>query len=517
MLCTVRKTIEDNDMLCHGDGVVVGVSGGADSVALLYVLKELSGEYGLRLYVAHLDHMLRGDESDRDREYVCELAEKLGLTVEYRKIDVERIAYADRISLEEAGRNARYQLFRDVAQRYDCSKVAVAHHRDDQVETVLLHLMRGSGLKGLGGMAPVRNDGEYTVIRPLIDVCKDEIEQYCNAIGVCPMVDHTNLESVYMRNKVRNLLIPMLKEEYNQQVVEAIARTSAFCRQADEYIEKMAIKALNDLCTCEDTNEKESSTDRRLCLDLKGLSVLDEPVLGRLMLLACFRLCGEVKGFYSPQINALCELVRKGRTGTSLDLPHGLVARVEYDVFVIERSCTVKEVPFEDDVHLELPLSGTIFLPDTGLEIDSVTYNYILSGEKVAFLEGKKEGFLSPLILSDLANRAFQQSTGVDKGLKAEDIGRSWAAFDLDEVKGSICLRPWRAADRIGPFGMKGTKLLSDLFTDLKVPREERKRVYVACDYDGMLWALGFRTSRRAAVTGDTRQILFAALKGPGN
>ena len=515
MLCTVRKTIEDNDMLCHGDGVVVGVSGGADSVALLYALKTLTDEYGLRLYVAHLDHMLRGDESDRDREYVCELSGKLGLTVECRRVDVEHIACASRISLEEAGRNARYQLFRDVAQRYGCSKVAVAHHRDDQVETVLLHLLRGSGLKGLGGMAPVRNDGEYTVIRPLIDVCKDEIEQYCKSIGVCPMVDHTNLESIYMRNKVRNLLIPMLKEEYNQQVVEAIARTSVFCRQADEYIEKVALKALNDLCRCEEANEKESAD--RLCMDLKGLSVLDEPVLERLMLLACFRLCGEVKGFYSPQISALCELVRKGRTGTSLDLPHGLAARVKYDVFVIERSCAEKGVQFEGDVYIELPLSGTIFLPDTGLEIDSVTYNYILSGEKVAVLKGRKDRFLSPLTLADLANRAFQQSAGVDKELKAEDIGRRWAAFDLDGVKGRICLRPWRAADRIGPFGMKGTKLLSDLFTDLKVPREERKRVYIASDDEEVLWALGFRTSRRAAVTEDTRQILFAAIKGPGN
>ena len=298
-------------------------------------------------------------------------------------------------------------------------------------------------------------------------------------------------------------------------MVEAIARTSVFCRQADEYIEKVALKALNDLCRCEEANEKESAD--RLCMDLKGLSVLDEPVLERLMLLACFRLCGEVKGFYSPQISALCELVRKGRTGTSLDLPHGLAARVKYDVFVIERSCAEKGVQFEGDVYIELPLSGTIFLPYTGLEIYSVTYNYILSGEKVAVLKGNKERFLSPLTLADLANRAFQQSAGVDKKLKAEDIGHRWAAFDLDEVKGRICLRPWRAADRIGPFGMKGTKLLSDLFTDLKVPREERKRVYIASDDEEVLWALGFRTSRRAAVTEDTRQILFAAIKGPGN
>ncbi len=286
------------------------------------------------------------------------------------------------------------------------------------------------------------------MIRPLIDVCKDEIEQYCKSIGVCPMVDHTNLESIYMRNKVRNLLIPMLKEEYNQQVVE---QDIVFCRQADEYIEKVALKALERPLLCEEANEKESAD--RLCMDLKGLSVLDEPVLERLMLLACFRLCGEVKGFYRPQISALCE------EGTYWDkpglAPDGLAARVNRSVFVIERSCAEKGVPFEGgQLYVELPLSGTIFLPDTGLEIDSVTYNYILSGEKVAVLKGKKEEFLSPLTLADLANRAFQQSAGVDY-FKAEDIGRRWAAFDLDGVKGRICLRPWRAADRIGPFSKR--------------------------------------------------------------
>ena len=243
MLQTVRKTIERSSMLTRGDHLLVAVSGGPDSVALLRALVLLSSEYQLHLTTAHLNHGLRGTEAEEEEDFVRRISQALGIACICKTVDIRLLQIGKGRSLEEIGREERYRFLDEAAAACGARKIATGHHRDDQAETVLINLIRGSGIAGLKGIAPVRDD---RIIRPLLDVSRGEILEFLNREGFAYRVDSSNLDPIYLRNRIRNGLIPDLKASYNPRIVTGLCHMAEIVRREDDYLQNVVRQILHE-------------------------------------------------------------------------------------------------------------------------------------------------------------------------------------------------------------------------------------------------------------------------------
>ena len=326
----VREYMKQNHMAEPGDGVLAAVSGGADSVCLLLVLKALEESLGIHVAAFHLHHGLRGAEADRDERFVRELCERLQVSLHAVREDVAGYAKTHGLSEEEAGRILRYQWLEKTSGEFGCRRIATAHHKDDQTETVLMNLFRGSGLRGLGGIRPVRLlSGELTLIRPLLGINRQEIETYLLEEKEVWCEDSTNKELVYARNKVRNELIPWIREHINDRAEEHILKTAAFASQADEYFVSQAEKLLGD-----GFQEQEASFAEIDTALFDSQPDIMKSYLIRAMIMKVF---GSAKDISARHMDAIAALDGPGG-GTLVDLPYGLQAMRSYQKLIIRKA-----------------------------------------------------------------------------------------------------------------------------------------------------------------------------------
>ena len=326
----VREYMKQNHMAEPGDGVLAAVSGGADSVCLLLVLKALEESLGIHVAAFHLHHGLRGAEADRDERFVRELCERLQVPLYTVREDVAGYAKAHGLSEEEAGRILRYQWLEKTAGEFGCRRIATAHHKDDQTETVLMNLFRGSGLRGLGGIRPVRElSGELTLIRPLLGINRQEIETYLLEEKEAWCEDSTNKELIYARNKVRNELIPWIREHINDRAEEHILKTAAFASQADEYFVSQAEMLLGD--GFQDHEASFAEIDTAL---FDSQPDIMKSYLIRAMIM---KVSGSAKDISARHMDAIAALDGPGG-GTLVDLPYGLQAMRSYQKLIIRKA-----------------------------------------------------------------------------------------------------------------------------------------------------------------------------------
>ena len=326
----VREYMKQNHMAEPGDGVLAAVSGGADSVCLLLVLKALEESLGIHVAAFHLHHGLRGAEADRDERFVRELCERLQVSLHAVREDVAGYAKTHGLSEEEAGRTLRYQWLEKTAGEFGCRRIATAHHKDDQTETVLMNLFRGSGLRGLGGIRPVRElSGELTLIRPLLGVNRQEIETHLIEEKEAWCEDSTNKELVYARNKVRNELIPWIREHINDRAEEHILKTAAFASQADEYFVSQAEKLLGD-----GFQEQEASFAE---IDTALFDSQPDIMKSYLIRAMIMKVSGSAKDISARHMDAIAALDGPGG-GTLVDLPYGLQAMRSYQKLIIRKA-----------------------------------------------------------------------------------------------------------------------------------------------------------------------------------
>ena len=326
----VREYMKQNHMAEPGDGVLAAVSGGADSVCLLLVLKALEESLGIHVAAFHLHHGLRGAEADRDERFVRELCERLQVPLYTVREDVAGYAKAHGLSEEEAGRILRYQWLEKSAGEFGCRRIATAHHKDDQTETVLMNLFRGSGLRGLGGIRPVRLlSGELTLIRPLLGINRQEIETYLLEEKEAWCEDSTNKELIYARNKVRNELIPWIREHINDRAEEHILKTAAFASQADEYFVSQAEKLLGD-----GFQEQEASFAE---IDTALFDSQPDIMKSYLIRAMIMKVSGNAKDISARHMDAIAALDGPGG-GTLVDLPYGLQAMRSYQKLIIRKA-----------------------------------------------------------------------------------------------------------------------------------------------------------------------------------
>lgn len=292
----VYNCIKKYNLINEGDKIVVGESGGPDSICLLDVLNLLKEKLNFQIYVAHINHMIR-EEADSETSYVQEFCKNRKIECFTKKIDVQEYAKQNKMGTEEAGRIIRYKFFDEVAKKVSANKIATAHNSNDRAETVLLNILRGSGIGGLKGIEPIR-DNKY--IRPLLETSREDIEEYCSVNNLEPKIDKTNLESIYKRNKVRNDLIPFIKKEFNPNFLKTINRLSEVATEENEYMEKMTQKSFDNICVENDGNQ--------ITLDLKKFNNLELVIKRRVILYTINKVIGNTMGIEKINIDEIIKL-----------------------------------------------------------------------------------------------------------------------------------------------------------------------------------------------------------------
>jgi tRNA(Ile)-lysidine synthase len=467
----VRKTIETYSMLAQGDHLLVAVSGGPDSVALLHVLANFADEYRLRLTVAHLNHGIRGAEARREEEFVRHLSAEMGMAFISKTVDIRSLQKQKGRgrSLEEIGREERYRFLDEAAEGCGAGKIATGHHRDDQAETILIHLLRGSGPEGLKGILPVR-DGR--LIRPLLDVGRAEIREFLRREGLAYMTDSSNLNPVFLRNRIRNGLIPALTTRYNPQLVAGLCHTAGIIRREDDYLQGVVRRIIDQWGIAAGGEE--------IAVPLAHFHHLHEALQGRIIKLLLETAVPLRNGIGYRHIEAVLELSRKaGARCLSLDLPSRIRVERERDVLRIRkegerkaRGRDRKTSQSRFEYRVEIP--ATIYLN----EIDKVIYFERI--EKPNLREMKK---------------------------------RPQTAFmDYERMNPPLILRNVRPGDKIDLFGMSGTKNLKEYFIDRKIPGPLRGKIPILVDSLSVIWIAGQRISERVRVTKQTKKVLKAEM-----
>ena len=292
----VLDTIKKYNLIEIKDKIVLGVSGGPDSISMLNILNEIKNELNFEIYVAHMNHMIRKEAED-DENYVQEYCTKNNIQFFVKRVDVVQIANTNKIGTEEAGRKVRYEFFEEVMKNVNANKIAIAHNKNDKVETIIMNLLRGSGISGLKGIEPIR-DNKY--IRPLIECKREEIEQYCEENQLNPRIDKTNFENDYTRNKIRNIVIPYIKKEFNQNIIETIDRLSQVATEESDFIDKQTNKIYQNLLI-----EKEQN---QIVLKLKEFNEQEKVIKSRIILLVTKQLMGSTQGIEKIHIEDITKL-----------------------------------------------------------------------------------------------------------------------------------------------------------------------------------------------------------------
>ena len=292
----VLKTIEKYNMINNGEKIVVAVSGGPDSICLLNILNNIKGKLNIKIVVAHVNHSLR-EEADEETEYVKNFCEKLNIECYIKKVDIIEISKKNKVGTEEAGRKERYDFFDEVFSKTKSDRIATAHNLNDNAETVLMNIIRGSGLSGIKGIEEVR---DYKYIRPLIEISRKEIEEYCKENKLEPKYDKSNKENIYTRNKIRNILIPLLEKEFNPNIVKSISKLSELAKLDNEYFNNIIKSEYNRIKLEENNNE--------IILNLKEFNKLNNVIKSRLIIYTITRIFGSSQGIEKIHIDDIIKL-----------------------------------------------------------------------------------------------------------------------------------------------------------------------------------------------------------------
>lgn len=307
----VQKTIQKNNLIQPNDKLVLAVSGGPDSLAMLDILNDLKTEMKIDFVVAHVNHMIR-EEAEADEKFVEQFCKKINMPFFAKRIDITKIANTKKIGLEEAGREERYKFFDQVMEQTNANKVAIAHNKNDKIETIIMNVLRGSGISGLKGIEPIK---KQKYIRPLIECERKEIEEYCQQKNLMPRIDKTNFDNHYTRNKIRNVVIPYIKSEFNPNIISTIDRLSDLVKEEDEYIEHQVENIYNEILIKEknqiseqEKKQNQEQTLPHISIDLKKFNKQEKVIKSRILLYTITRLLGTCKGIEKIHIEDIIKL-----------------------------------------------------------------------------------------------------------------------------------------------------------------------------------------------------------------
>lgn len=450
--------------------LLLAVSGGVDSVVMTDIMQKLAPELKLGLHIAHLNHCLRGPFSQRDEDFVRNLAQARQIPVTVQVSDVAAIARNHKGNIEEAARQTRYIFFLVTAYKENCGYIATAHHMRDNAESILINLIRGAGLTGLEGIRPKREDLQtrgYPVVRPLLCLDRPEIEAYALACKLEHVFDHTNDHMDLTRNRVRHELLPLLEDEFNPKIVKAVTRLGRIAREENEGVTQLAEQWLN---------ANLAEIEYGLSLPLAGFNALPQALRRRVARQAILRVRQHLLGISLKHVESIVELAQNTEPLKRTALPRNMLAvkrgqRLE----IIKPVTPLRQFVFnEENPDYEFKLE-----PGETLPIDQISMRF-----KCSLAAGE----IAELKANSLQNTAF---------------------FDINKITLPLTVRNWRPGDVFAPLGLNGRVKLAKFFINNKITLEKRKTWPLVLDAGGeILWVAGLRLGRAAAINGPNAKLI---------
>ena len=435
----MKSTIKKHNLIDEGDKILVGVSGGADSVCLLHCLSRVASELNFSLGAMHVNHCIRGEEADRDMNFVRKLCTEMKIEIYIEKVDVPNLAKVENLSVEAAGRLARYRAFHKICQDYGFNKIATAHNRDDQAETVLMRIIRGTGIDGLSGIQYKRPDG---VIRPILDIERKDIEKYLSENDMDFCSDSTNKDNNYTRNNIRNVLLPMIRNEFNPNINAALSNLAETSSQDGSFINGYSERLYNRI-------NGPIKNKKPTVLDIESLKLLEESIKVRVIKCALSEVMGKGYKIEKIHVDSIINLLDK-ETGARTELPKDLIVVVRYGWLVFEKEDNLPENFYADKIHYEVEI-GRIY--------DVAEYNISVKL--------------------------------TDPNVKIES---NQLMLDYDKLTDKkLYIRFRRKGDKIAVFSDGRTKKLKSLLIDLKIPRNKRDEIPLLCCDDEVIAVIGYR------------------------
>lgn len=451
----LESFIKENKLIQNRDKVLVGLSGGADSTALLLGLWHLKSKYNFSLLAAHVNYNLRGQESKQDEKFVKNFCFKRNIALLVKNIEIK-----NKSNLENKAREIRFKYFKQVIKWYNVSKLALGHNKNDQAETVLLHLFRGAGFRGLKGMT-AKSD---LIIRPLLDISKKQIENYLRDEKIRWRTDSTNLETVYKRNKLRNKMIPWLKDNINPRVEEKIVNSAKFFLDTEKILHKTVNRKFK--------NALLDSYEKSYVFSLKHLNKFLPTIRFYLYRKTYGKLTKFEKGFYNSHYEEI-EKIRTSQGNKKINLPHNIVVLKEYRKMIICDAASLDKVDINNY-----------------RKINKIRRRFTFEKYRIAMNKYKKLPYKRYIFEDD--NIVY---------------------LDLDKIKFPIKVRHRQPGDKFIPLGMNSHKKLKDFFIDEKIPKFDRDSILIFEDSEKIFWVGGLRIDNRVALTKKTENILKLKLE----
>jgi len=475
----VEQTLLDYRMVQPGERVLVGFSGGPDSTAALLCLHHLAAKHSLVLGAAHLNHGLRGARAAADARHAAAAAAALGIPCVVETHSVEAFRQAHRVSIEEAAREVRYGFLRRVALAEGYTHIALGHHRDDEAESILMRLLRGSGPLGLAGIAPVRRlpgGDPLTVIRPLIRATRSDIMAFLQRRQAAFVLDESNADLSLLRNRIRHHLLPLLKRDYNRALGEGLSRLARLLRDEEDWLGEVTRETLASLTLVDHGTF--------LVLDRRGFSACPPGLQRRVLRAVVARCRGSLRRLGFAALEAARELAVRGPNQGACDLPGGLVVRGRGYRIEVQR-LSYRRGEGRRSGPVGPPTDFAYWIPETG------RYSIAESGMTLTF---------------------SLPASGPEKPV--HETGQKTAFFDMEQLRFPLLVRNFRPGDRLAPLGLNGTQKVKKVFIDRKIPREDRPRYPLLLCGDQILWIVGLRQSEYAKVKSQTRRWLKVDLTG---
>jgi tRNA(Ile)-lysidine synthase len=444
MIDKITQTIEKYGLLDNDERIVVALSGGPDSTALLVALSQIASRFCIHLIVAHFNHGLRGNDADEDESFSRKLAERLGWAFITKKMQVKTVKKG--ISPEDYYRQQRYEFLEEVAHNHHARKIALGHNLQDQAETVLLHLLRGSGPEGLQGILPLRDD---KFIRPLIAVTREEIISFLKVSKTPYRIDTSNKNKLHLRNKIRLDLLPYLRKEFNPKIIEVLAQTADIFREENKYIKDATGNVLKS------TSIKKNKNI--ITINIQYFCLLPLAIRRRLLKILLEDFSPKKNGISFLHINSICQLIRNCESGKEISLPFDIQARREYENLILEKRRENRR--------------------EIASEQTSKKRELIIRFRKINQCE-------------------------VNFITKNKDY------FDFDKIKLPLVVRNRRNGDWFQPLGMQGRQKLKSFFIDHKITRKRRNEVILLADQQSVIWIENMHLSDRVKITPQTKNIL---------
>jgi len=454
-----KDFIEKENLISKKDRVLLGVSGGPDSLTMLDLFMKLAANKNLEIAVFHLNHLFR-KEAKNEAKFVKKMCDNYNITCFVEKFNVPDFAENNKLSSEQAARKIRMKFLFSYQEDFNFNKIALAHNKDDLVETVFLNIVRGCSLSGLSGIEPISNINNHKIIHPLLAISRDEIEKYCKKENLNPRYDKTNEETIYTRNKIRHNIIPYLESEINPSLKDVVMRMANLVKEEDDYLNSLAEKHFSNIVIKEEED--------RIEIDFNKFNKLDEVIKRRIMFNAIYKIKEVKADIYLKHYQEIKKLFTKNATNKKIDLPDKIKIKRVYKKLILKRGNFEENIiNYTKDIEL-----GTIV---------NLPHNYKLKSEKIKkYKNWRKEAS------------------------KAQNC-----LMDFTKIKFPLKVRNRRQGDRFTPLGLNGSKKIKDYFIDKKIKKSKRDKIPLVVDDNNLiLWIVGYHMNDKVKITNKTDNIL---------